>query len=64
MSSTLTPTLAFDTVSYDILIMKMRRCGIDEWMVRWFEIWLAGQAQRVVIGSTDSDRRPVTSGVS
>jgi len=24
---------AFDTVSHTILIMKMRKCGIDEWTV-------------------------------
>lgn len=33
---------AFYTVSYDILIMKMRKCGIEEWMVRWAENWLTG----------------------
>ena len=26
---------AFDTISHDILILKLRKCGIDEWMVRW-----------------------------
>ena len=25
---------AFDTVSHDILITKLRKCGIDEWTVR------------------------------
>ena len=25
---------AFETVSHVILIMKLRKCGIDEWMVR------------------------------
>ena len=25
---------AFDTVSHNIFIMKLRKCGIDEWMVR------------------------------
>lgn len=24
---------AFDTVSHNILTMKLRNCGIDEWMV-------------------------------
>jgi len=33
---------AFDTVSHNILIMKLRKCGIDEWMVRWVENWLTG----------------------
>ena len=35
---------AFDTVSHDILIMKLRKRGIDEWTVRWVEIWMTGQA--------------------
>jgi len=33
---------AFDTVSHDILIMKLRKCGIDEWTVRWVENGLTG----------------------
>ena len=28
---------AFDTVSHDILIMKLRKRGIDERMMRWVE---------------------------
>ena len=40
---------AFDTVSHDILLAKLRKCGIDEWTVRWIENWLTGRAQRVVI---------------
>ncbi|PKU46414.1 rna-directed dna polymerase from mobile element jockey-like [Limosa lapponica baueri] len=43
---------AFDTVSHNILIGKLRKCGLDEWTVRWVENWLSGRAQR-----------PVTSGV-
>jgi len=37
---------AFDTVSHNILIGKLR---LDEWSVRWIENWLNGRAQRVVI---------------
>ena len=54
---------AFDTVSHDILITKLRKCGIDEWTVRWVENWLTGRAQRVVVGGAESGWRPVTSGV-
>uniref|UniRef100_A0A8B9DAD6 Reverse transcriptase domain-containing protein n=1 Tax=Anser cygnoides TaxID=8845 RepID=A0A8B9DAD6_ANSCY len=54
---------AFDTVSHDILLAKLRRCGIDEWTVRWVENGLTGQAQRVMIGGPESGWRPVTSGV-
>uniref|UniRef100_A0A669Q825 Reverse transcriptase domain-containing protein n=1 Tax=Phasianus colchicus TaxID=9054 RepID=A0A669Q825_PHACC len=54
---------AFDTVSHNILITKLRKCGIDEWTVRWVENWLTGRAQRVVVGGAESGWRPVTSSV-
>ncbi|GAB0208208.1 mitochondrial enolase superfamily member 1 [Grus japonensis] len=54
---------AFDTVSHNILIGKLRKCGLDEWTVRWVENWMNGRAQRVVISSTESSWRPVASGV-
>ncbi|GAB0186901.1 mitochondrial enolase superfamily member 1 [Grus japonensis] len=54
---------AFDTVSHNILIDKLRKCGLDEWTVRWIENWLNGRAHRVVISDTESSWRPVASGV-
>ncbi|GAB0176007.1 mitochondrial enolase superfamily member 1 [Grus japonensis] len=39
---------AFDTVSHNILIGKLRKCGLDEGTVR-MENWLNGRAQRVVL---------------
>ncbi|PKU36052.1 rna-directed dna polymerase from mobile element jockey- hypothetical protein [Limosa lapponica baueri] len=42
----------FDTVSHCILIGKLRKCGIDEWTVRWIENWLKDRVQRVVISGT------------
>jgi len=53
----------FDTVSHNILISKPGKCGLEEWSVRWIENWLKGRAQRVVISSTGSSWKPVTSGV-
>ena len=38
---------AFDTVSHDILLGKLRKCGLDEWSVKWIENWLNG---RTVLG--------------
>ncbi|PKU40556.1 rna-directed dna polymerase from mobile element jockey- hypothetical protein [Limosa lapponica baueri] len=45
---------AFDTVSHNTLIGKLRKCGVDEWTVRWIENWLSGRTQRAVISSTEA----------
>ncbi|GAB0209551.1 mitochondrial enolase superfamily member 1 [Grus japonensis] len=54
---------AFDTISYNILTGKLRKCGLDEWTVRWVENWLNGRSQRVVRSGGESSWRPVSSGV-
>jgi len=54
---------AFDTVSHNIVLGKLRKCGLDEWTVRWMANCLNGRAQRVVISGAVSSWRPVTSGV-
>ncbi|GAB0181797.1 mitochondrial enolase superfamily member 1 [Grus japonensis] len=54
---------AFDTVSHNILIGKLRNCGLDEWTVRWIENRLNGRAQRVAITGAGSSWRSVVSGV-
>ncbi|PKU44063.1 rna-directed dna polymerase from mobile element jockey- hypothetical protein [Limosa lapponica baueri] len=62
MLSTLTSARLL-TVSHSILIRKLRKCGLEEWTVRWIENWLKDRAQRVVIRATESSWRSVTSGV-
>jgi len=55
---------AFDTVSHNILLGKLRKCGLDEWSVRWIENWLNGRSQRVVISGAEFSWRATASGVS
>jgi len=54
---------AFSSVSHDNILGKLRKCGLDEWSVRWTENWLNGRAQRAVISGAESSWRLVTSGV-
>ncbi|CAM5133511.1 unnamed protein product, partial [Natator depressus] len=54
---------AFDTVSHIILASKLKKCGLDEWTIRWIESWLDCRAQRVVINGSMSSWQPVSSGV-
>ena len=54
---------AFDTVSHNILVCKLRKCR-TEWTVRWIENWMTGRAQRFMICVTKSSRKSVTSNVS
>ena len=34
---------AFDTVCQNILVGKLRKCGVNEWTERWIENWLTGK---------------------
>jgi len=52
---------AFDTVLHKILVEKLLIYGLSEQTVRWLGICLNCQVQRVVISSTKSTWRPVTS---
>ncbi|KAK4807114.1 hypothetical protein QYF61_018455 [Mycteria americana] len=54
---------AFDTVFHKILIHMLLMYGLDEQTMWWFENWLNGWAQRVVISGTKSSWWPETSSV-
>jgi len=54
---------ALGTFCHNILIGNLRKCGLDEWTVRWTENWLNGRTQRVVISGKGSSWRPVSIGV-
>ncbi|KAJ7398554.1 rna-directed dna polymerase from mobile element jockey-like [Pitangus sulphuratus] len=54
---------AFDTVSHNIIVGKLRICGLDEWTVRQIKNCLNGRAQRFVISRVESSWRPGVSGV-
>jgi len=54
---------AFNAASHNILLGKLRKCGLDEWAARWIENWLNGRTERVVVSGAESSWRLVTSGV-
>src|SRR5437867_6276867 len=54
---------AFDKVSHDKLMKKVRELGIEGKVADWIENWLTNRVQRVVVGGVHSDWKEVTSGV-
>ena len=54
---------AFDTVSHKFLIVKLSKFGIHGKLLKWFESYLSGRYQCVVVDGASSERIQVTSGV-
>ncbi|XP_010219141.1 PREDICTED: vacuolar protein sorting-associated protein 13B-like, partial [Tinamus guttatus] len=54
---------ALDTVCRNILMGKLRKCGLDAWAARWVENWLDGRALRALINEAESGWSPMASAV-
>jgi hypothetical protein len=54
---------AFDKVSHDLLLTKLRLFGFGGSLIDWFEAYLTKRKQRVVIDGKNSKWLPVLSGV-
>jgi hypothetical protein len=54
---------AFDKVWHEGLLLKLKRLGIDGALYKWFECYLSGRKQRVVLEGTCSSWKEITSGV-
>jgi hypothetical protein len=54
---------AFDSVDHDLLLYKLRLCGISSSTLELFKSYLSGRMQAVRIDNEKSDLLPVTKGV-
>ena len=55
---------AFDTIYHNILLSRLQtQYGFTGTVIKWFEFYLRGRSQTVVIGGIESNPQPVISGV-
>ncbi|CAM4578709.1 unnamed protein product [Lepidochelys olivacea] len=54
---------AFDTVSHDLFINKLRKYNLDGATIRWMHNWLENHSQRVVIIGSQSYWKGIMSGI-
>ena len=54
---------AFDCLDINILCEKLKQYGFAEHTVKWFRSFLSKRSQRVKIGETLSESKPLHSGV-
>ena len=54
---------AFDVVSLDVLIEKLRLLGVDRPLLDWIQDFLMGRTMKVTVSGISSSSRPVLSGV-
>ena len=45
---------AFDTIFHSILTAKLRKCGLDDWVVRWTVNCLEEKSQSTAVNGTES----------
>ena len=56
-------TKAFDTVNHKILLKKLENYGVRGFVSNWFSSYLSNRKQYVLLGSAESEPRPITCGV-
>ena len=54
---------AFDVVSHQVLLNKLRQLGFSRLVMGWIEGFLVGRSMFVSVGSGNSELKPVISGV-
>ena len=54
---------AFDRVWHEGLLFKLRQCGVDGQLLKWFKSYLSDRSQRVVVGGSTSSQPFLHSGV-